>query len=126
VLQNHPPSPQNNLCYSLCAAAVAAAATTAGLVGHQVLAVLECIKAKLLADGGQVVPACATLYAMGVEVVTPNTLQLQQQQPISWQQQKNRDGSSGDGAAPQQQQQQQQQQQTAAVHLDVSALEQFR
>jgi hypothetical protein len=87
-----------------------------------VLAVLECIKAKLLADGGQVVPACATLYAMGVEVVTPNTLQLQQQQqPGSWQQQENRDGSSGDGAAPQQQQQQ-----TAAVDLDLSALEQFR
>jgi hypothetical protein len=64
----------------------------AGLVGHQVLGLLECIKAKLLAEGGQLVPACATLYAMGIEVVTPSALQLQQQAG-SWQRHST-DGSS--------------------------------
>ncbi|KAF8066293.1 Art7 [Scenedesmus sp. PABB004] len=42
----------------------------AGLVGHSVLAVLEAIKARLLSDGGQLVPASASLYAQGIEVAT--------------------------------------------------------
>jgi hypothetical protein len=65
----------------------------AGLVGHQVLGLLECIKAKLLAEGGQLVPACATLYAMGIEVVTPSNLQLQRL-PGSWQQYDTNNSSS--------------------------------
>lgn len=38
------------------------------MIGHQVLPLIEMVKAKLLGDGGQVVPASAALYMMGVEV----------------------------------------------------------
>lgn len=40
------------------------------------LGLLEVVKAKLLAEGGQVVPACATLYAMGVELAPLDKWQL--------------------------------------------------
>lgn len=43
----------------------------AGLVGHQVLPMLEAVKAKLLAHGGRVVPERACLYAMGIELTIP-------------------------------------------------------
>jgi hypothetical protein len=104
-------------------AAAAAAAYIAGLVGHQVLGVVECIKAKLLADGGQLVPACATLYAMGIEVVTPCTLPVElPQQPGSWQQQEMGGTERREYVAPEQQQQQQ----LTGLEVDLSALEHFR
>eukprot|EP00775_Hariotina_reticulata_P007705 gene7705-7904_t len=39
-----------------------------GLIGHQVLYMVEKVKAKLLVEGGQVLPAGASLYAMGLEM----------------------------------------------------------
>jgi len=41
---------------------------SAGLIGHQVLYMIEVVKARLLAEGGQVLPASAALYLMGVEM----------------------------------------------------------
>eukprot|EP00879_Flechtneria_rotunda_P029198 GHRR01031479.1.p1 GENE.GHRR01031479.1~~GHRR01031479.1.p1 ORF type:complete len:489 (+),score=219.03 GHRR01031479.1:134-1600(+) len=41
----------------------------AGLIGHQALYLIEVVKAKLLAEGGQVVPGSATMYLMGVEML---------------------------------------------------------
>jgi hypothetical protein len=40
----------------------------AGLIGHQVLFMIETVKAKLLVQGGQVLPAGASVYVMGVEM----------------------------------------------------------
>jgi len=40
----------------------------AGLIGHQVLFMIETVKAKLLVPGGQVLPAGASVYVMGVEM----------------------------------------------------------
>jgi hypothetical protein len=99
--------------------------TIAGLVGHQVLGLLECIKAKLLAEGGQLVPGCATVYAMGIEVVTPSTLQLQQQAG-SWQQHGTDTTSSSGSSSSREQRTEVPDLQQGDVALDLSTLKQFR
>jgi hypothetical protein len=66
------------ICHISAAAASASAA--AGLVGHGVLGLVELAKSTLAAEGAQIVPASATLYCMGVELLTVNTWDCQQQQ----------------------------------------------
>jgi hypothetical protein len=65
------------ICHISAAAASASAA--AGLVGHGVLGLVELAKSTLAAEGAQIVPASATLYCMGVELLTVNTWDCQQQ-----------------------------------------------
>lgn len=55
----------------------------AGLIGHGVLGLVEMAKATLAAEGAQIVPACASLYCMGVEVLTVSSWDCMQQQQQS-------------------------------------------
>ena len=48
----------------------------AGLVGHGVLGLVEVAKSTLAADGVQIIPASATLYCMGIEVLAVSSWEL--------------------------------------------------
>lgn len=47
----------------------------AGLIGHGVLGLVEAVKSTLAAEGAQVLPATATLYCIGIELVTVRSWQ---------------------------------------------------
>lgn len=107
----------------LLPAATAVAATAgcccccAGFAGHGVLGLVELAKASLAAEGAQIVPASATLYCMGLELLTVN----------SWGCHAMSVGDSEDGVQrPQEQQQQQTLVQGDTGRVNLRALDAYR
>jgi hypothetical protein len=90
------------------------ALSVAGVVGHNVLALVEVAKSTLAAAGAQVLPASATLFCMGAEVLTVDT----------WR------AAAGQGNSIQQHIAEQQQQQVcgqvASAGVNLSALERYK